>query len=100
MKLHDEFIAQLRELLPEEWEALVDAITTSEPSVAVRVNGARGVGVPDGLRRVPWCDQGFYLDGRPSFTFDPDWHAGRYYVQDASSMFIAHVITEEYQLTH
>ena len=93
MKLHDEFIAQLRELLPEEWEALVDAITTSEPSVAVRVNGARGVGVPDGLRRVPWCDQGFYLDGRPSFTFDPDWHAGRYYVQDASSMFIAHVIS-------
>ena len=93
MKLHDEFIAQLRELLPEEWEALVDAITTSEPSVAVRVNGARGVGVPDGLRRVPWCDQGFYLDGRPSFTFDSDWHAGRYYVQDASSMFIAHVIS-------
>ena len=52
----------------------------------------RGVGVPEGARRVPWCGQGFYLADRPAFTFDPDWHAGRYYVQDASSMFIAHVI--------
>jgi len=92
MKLPELFISQLRDLLPDEWEALADAITSSEPSVAVRVNDARGIGVPDEARCVPWCDQGFYLDGRPAFTFDPDWHAGRYYVQDASSMFIAHVI--------
>ena len=56
MKLPDEFIGQLRGLLPGEWEALVDAIASSEPSVAVRVNGARGVDVPEGCRRVPWCD--------------------------------------------
>jgi 16S rRNA C967 or C1407 C5-methylase (RsmB/RsmF family)/NOL1/NOP2/fmu family ribosome biogenesis protein len=92
MKLPEEFIAQVRDLLPDEWEALVGAIMTTEPSVAVRVNGARGVGVPDGARRVPWCSEGFYLADRPVFTFDTDWHAGRYYVQDASSMFIAHVI--------
>ena len=82
----------MRDLLPDEWEALVGAIMTTEPSVAVRVNGAHGVGVPDGARRVPWCSEGFYLADRPAFTFDTDWHAGHYYVQDASSMFIAHVI--------
>ncbi len=92
MKLPGGFIEQLRGLLPDEWEQLVGAITSSEPSVAVRVNGGRGVEVADGMRRVPWCGQGFYTDGRPAFTFDPDWHAGRYYVQDASSMFITHVI--------
>ena len=92
MKLHEEFIGQLRGLLPQEWEALTEAITSSEPSVAVRVNAARGVAMPSDVRRVPWCDQGFYLQDRPAFTFDTDWHAGRYYVQDASSMFIAHVI--------
>lgn len=97
MNLPQEFIDQLRGLLPGEWEALATAITSSEPSVAVRVNEARGVSVPDGARRVSWCDQGFYTDGRPAFTFDPDWHAGRYYVQDASSMFVAHVIR---QLVH
>ena len=92
MNLPQAFIEQLRGLIPDEWEALTDAIASSEPSVAVRVNEARGVGVPDCARRVPWCEQGFYLDDRPAFTFDTDWHAGHYYVQDASSMFIAHVI--------
>lgn len=92
MKLHEEFIGQLRGLLPQEWEALTEAITSSEPSVAVRVNAARGVAVPSDVRRVPWCEQGFCLQDRPAFTFDTDWHAGRYYVQDASSMFITHVI--------
>ena len=92
MILSQEFIGQLQGLLPDEWEALVEAITASEPSVAVRVNEARGAKVPAGARRVPWCAEGFYLADRPAFTFDTDWHAGHYYVQDASSMFITHVI--------
>ena len=37
---------------------------------------------------MPWCAEGYYLDSRPSFTFDPLFHAGCYYVQEASSMFI------------
>ncbi|WP_374948843.1 RNA methyltransferase [Mucilaginibacter sp.] len=41
---------------------------------------------------VPWCGEGFYLNTRPSFTFDPIFHAGAYYVQEASSMFIDHII--------
>ena len=92
MILSQEFIGQLQGLLPDEWEALVEAITASEPSVAVRVNEARGAKAPAGARRVPWCAEGFYLADRPAFTFDTDWHAGHYYVQDASSMFITHVI--------
>jgi len=40
---------------------------------------------------VPWCASGYYLDTRPSFTFDPLFHAGCYYVQEASSMFIDHI---------
>jgi len=40
---------------------------------------------------VPWCTDGYYLDMRPSFTFDPLFHAGCYYVQEASSMFIGHI---------
>ena len=92
MNLSQAFIEQLRGLLPAEWEALAQAITSTEPSVAVRVNEARGAAVPADACRVPWCGPGFYLQDRPTFTFDTDWHAGRYYVQDASSMFIAHVI--------
>ncbi|MGN1245092.1 MAG: rRNA cytosine-C5-methyltransferase, partial [Muribaculaceae bacterium] len=42
--------------------------------------------------RVPWCSHGFYLDERQPFTFDPLLHAGAYYVQDASSMIIEHIV--------
>ena len=44
--------------------------------------------------KVPWCSEGFYLSGRPQFTFDPLFHAGCYYVQEAASMFITHVLRE------
>jgi 16S rRNA C967 or C1407 C5-methylase (RsmB/RsmF family)/NOL1/NOP2/fmu family ribosome biogenesis protein len=42
--------------------------------------------------QVPWCNEGHYLNTRPSFTFDPLFHAGSYYVQEASSMFIGHIL--------
>ena len=41
---------------------------------------------------VPWCKEGYYLEGRPQFTFDPLFHAGCYYVQEAASMFITHIL--------
>ena len=37
---------------------------------------------------IPWCGPGYYLSERPSFTLDPLFHAGTYYVQEASSMFV------------
>jgi 16S rRNA C967 or C1407 C5-methylase (RsmB/RsmF family)/NOL1/NOP2/fmu family ribosome biogenesis protein len=43
---------------------------------------------------VPWCPYGKYLSERPSFTFDPLLHAGAYYVQEASSMFLWNVLEQ------
>lgn len=48
--------------------------------------------------KVPWTDYGFYLDTRPSFTFDPLFHAGCYYVQEASSMFLEQVLKQTVDL--
>ncbi len=41
---------------------------------------------------VPWCDNGFYLMERPVFTLNPFIHAGGFYVQEASSMFIWNIL--------
>jgi 16S rRNA C967 or C1407 C5-methylase (RsmB/RsmF family)/NOL1/NOP2/fmu family ribosome biogenesis protein len=43
---------------------------------------------------VPWCAAGRFLPERPSFTFDPHFQAGCYYVMESSSMFLSHVIQE------
>ncbi|MCW3106760.1 MAG: methyltransferase [Segetibacter sp.] len=48
-------------------------------------------------RNVPWCETGRYLSERPSFTLDPVFHGGAYYVQEASSMFLDHVVKEIYK---
>jgi len=45
---------------------------------------------------VPWCSYGFYLHERPQFTLDPLLHAGAYYVQEASSMFLWNVLQQTF----
>jgi len=43
---------------------------------------------------VAWSNFGFYLPERPVFTLDPLFHAGAYYVQEASSMFLEQAIRQ------
>jgi 16S rRNA C967 or C1407 C5-methylase (RsmB/RsmF family)/NOL1/NOP2/fmu family ribosome biogenesis protein len=48
---------------------------------------------------VPWSSAGYYLSNRPSFTFDPLLHAGAYYVQEASSMFLEQALKQTVDLS-
>ena len=98
MTLSTEFTSQILQLLPQvEAEKLFHAIENTEPSVAIRLNAAKcnpadAAQVPG--ERVPWCRRGFYLSERQPFTFDPLLHAGAYYVQDASSMILQHIVEQ------
>lgn len=96
MAVPEGFINRMKSCGPPPWLAtLIDALGR-EPSVAVRLNaGKAGAGKSVvGGRRVGWNDAGFHLSERPAFTFDPALHQGLYYVQDASSMFVGHVVGE------
>jgi 16S rRNA C967 or C1407 C5-methylase (RsmB/RsmF family)/NOL1/NOP2/fmu family ribosome biogenesis protein len=48
---------------------------------------------------VPWCSTGYYLPQRPAFTLDPLFHAGAYYVQEASSMFLEQALLQSIDLS-
>ena len=61
----------------------------------VEEGGMRNEGTHS-AERVPWCTEGYYLQDRPQFTFDPLLHAGCYYVQEASSMFVTHILRSAY----
>lgn len=70
---------------------VVEAIEQSVPEVSVRYNCHKpAVRLSD--EPVPWCEEGCYLSERPVFALDPCWHQGRYYVQEAGSMFVGHVV--------
>jgi 16S rRNA C967 or C1407 C5-methylase (RsmB/RsmF family) len=65
------------------------------PSVSVRLNPSklRECPFPD-AQPVPWSPFGYLLKERPVFTLDPLFHAGCYYVQDTSAMFVGHVFRQ------
>ena len=89
--LPTDFQIQMQHLLgPEEARLLCDSLTQSPAPVSVRLNALKPpAGLPAAERcEVLWCAQGRYLAERPAFAFDPLWHAGCYYVQEASSMFV------------
>lgn len=52
-----------------------------------------GLGFTPGSQ-VPWASQGYYLQERPFFTFEPLLHAGAFYVQEASSMFLEQAVRQ------
>ena len=93
MQLNDTFIDEINKLLPSKEAAkIIDSISSQDPVISVRLNSFKGFKPIAELEPVPWCPYGAYLNTRPQFTFSPLFHAGSYYVQDASSMFIHHVI--------
>jgi 16S rRNA C967 or C1407 C5-methylase (RsmB/RsmF family)/NOL1/NOP2/fmu family ribosome biogenesis protein len=91
MILPPDFILRTRDLLGEEaFRHLVGALEQTVP-VSIRINRAKGV---EPLRNegIGWSRTGYYLPERLPFTFDPLFHSGAYYVQEASSMFLEQVI--------
>ncbi len=89
--LPEAFIKTMRENLGEEAESLFAALDT-EPAVSLRLNPAKPAETFDG-EEVGWCKWGRYLAERPQFTLDPLLHGGAYYVQEASSQFVAHLLS-------
>lgn len=65
------------------------------PSVSIRLNPAKLTACPfPDATPVPWSPYGFLLKERPVFTLDPLFHAGCYYVQDTSAMYVGHVFRQ------
>ena len=93
VNLPADFVAETRRIMGDErYNRFVGAFDEEAPT-SIRVNPRIvGDGCFDGEKQVPWCSEGYYLNDRPQFTFDPLLHAGCYYVQEASSMFVTHVL--------
>lgn len=92
MNLPPDFIARIQnDLSAQEAELLLTTIQEHKAPVSIRLNPRKQF---NHLFNEPvaWCDDGRYLPERISFIEDPHWHAGAYYVQEASSMFLSHII--------
>jgi 16S rRNA C967 or C1407 C5-methylase (RsmB/RsmF family) len=95
-----EFISYTRELFGEAvWQQYLHSFDEPTP-VSVRLNPFKPLSSLTSYLLpfedpVPHCKDAYYLTERPNFTLDPLLHAGAYYVQEASSMYLDKVIREE-----
>ena len=89
-----EFIESMHQQLGNEAELLLRALET-DPVTSIRLNSKLDVLTFDcDTDEVPWHIDGYYLSQRPQFTLDPLFHAGCYYVQEASSMFVQQALEQ------
>jgi 16S rRNA C967 or C1407 C5-methylase (RsmB/RsmF family)/NOL1/NOP2/fmu family ribosome biogenesis protein len=88
VQLPDQLLVSLRDVAGFDKNAFEKVHSDAEEITSVRVNPFKRSQIPDVHSQIPWTDLGYYLRERPSFTFDPLFHAGCYYVQEASSMFL------------
>ncbi len=90
--LPNELIKRLNEEPEFNMQAFLQVHENEQKISSIRINPEK---LPDPTsvlsisERVPWCDRGYFLEKRPVYTLDPLYHAGAYYSQEASSMFLA-----------
>ena len=111
MQLPSAFLHSLKHLDSFNKEAFEKIHESGEQVTSIRLNPFKqikeeffqqitsGSDQPSSIDKIPWCQNGFYLPERPSFTLDPLFHAGAYYVQEASSMFLEQALQQTTDLS-
>ncbi len=88
------FFSMAREVIPEREFSDFKNSLQKEPVTGLKSNSRKLQHKLDfeGAEMVPWNASGKVLKERPSFTNDPWFHAGTYYVQDPSAMFAEYIL--------
>ncbi len=108
MHLPPAFISSLQNISGFDKGAFERVHQSGEKITSIRINPfkknlqdepAKGQPATANKTKIPWCQNGYYLSERPSFTLDPLFHAGAYYVQEASSMFLEEALKQTVDLS-
>ncbi len=83
----EDFLRRMQLYFGNDYIAFLNGLSQTSP-VSIRMNTAKAVQLPMPTQAIPWSKDGYYLNERPSFTLDPLFHAGCYYVQEAASQFV------------
>ena len=93
LELPEAFSDRIRHQLGPEADSFFASIQQPSP-ISIRLHPQKGKCLFPLAEKVAWCDNGYFLQTRPAFQLDPHWHAGAYYVQEASSMILDDVIRQ------
>ncbi|MCB0706328.1 MAG: hypothetical protein KDC34_13510 [Saprospiraceae bacterium] len=91
--ISEDFLNQMQLLLGSDFDAFRESLDMVPP-VSLRLHSRKGMTPNPDWETIPWIKGGYYLPSRPVFTLDPVFHAGAYYVQEASSMLLDPVLRQ------
>ena len=88
-----EFVHRIKAQFPKDGDLLLASLD-NEANTSIHIHPLKGQGVSHAGNNIPWFTRGKILNERPSFTLDPLFHAGCYYPQESSSMFLHYVLEQ------
>jgi len=98
MQLPLQLLDSLKDIKGFDKEAFEKVHSSGKQITSIRINPAKQSKIQLQNSNISWAETGYYLEARPSFTFDPLFHAGTYYVQEASSMFLEQALKQTVEL--
>ncbi len=94
MDLPQELIDKLKHTAGFDSDKFIEAHELN-PSISIRLNSKKNQSEEIvEYTNVPWLNEGKYITNKARFSLDPLWHAGSYYVQEASSMIVGCIIKQ------
>ncbi|MDO4343503.1 MAG: RsmB/NOP family class I SAM-dependent RNA methyltransferase [Eubacteriales bacterium] len=94
MKLPEQFTDEMKALLGDEFKEYISSFS-QESVQGIRIN-TRKISPeeflrisPFALEKIPWCENGFYVQKAENVGKHPYYYAGLYYVQEPSAMLPA-----------
>ena len=89
------FTTRIKHQLGDESQDLLNALQQGAIN-SFRLNQRKGSSLPfKQATNIPWQQNAFFLPQRPIYTLEPTFHAGAFYVQEASSMMVSHFLPQE-----
>jgi 16S rRNA C967 or C1407 C5-methylase (RsmB/RsmF family)/NOL1/NOP2/fmu family ribosome biogenesis protein len=87
------FVNRIKQQFAQEHDALLSSLE-QEPKTSIHLNDEKLGAAFSNATAVPWYDKGVMLSERPSFTLNPLFHAGCFYPQESSSMFLYQALSQ------
>lgn len=92
IQVPEAFSQQMKAYFGPETYAVFEKALDADTKTSIRLNPFKPCEAFNNLPSLAWNPEGRVLEKRPIFTLDPLFHAGAYYVQESSSMFLGHIL--------
>ncbi|MBB6003631.1 RsmB/NOP family class I SAM-dependent RNA methyltransferase [Arcicella rosea] len=99
MKVPQALINSLQNIQGFNESTFIKAHENEVPPISIRINPFKNSEIFSDAEPIVWSNYGKYLANRSDFSLNPLYHAGTFFVQEASSMYLEQVLKSTVDLS-